>query len=65
MDKERRMSYFPFFIDLEGREGLVIGGGSVALRKVEKLRPYGAKLTVIAPKILPELKKTEEISCME
>ena len=59
------MSYFPFFIDLEGREGLVIGGGSVALRKVEKLRPYGAKLTVIAPKILPELKKTEEISCME
>ena len=59
------MSYFPFFIDLEGREGLVIGGGSVALRKVEKLRPYGAKLTVIAPKILAELKKTEEISCME
>ena len=59
------MSYFPFFMDLEGREGLVIGGGSVALRKVEKLRPYGAKLTVIAPKILPELKKTEEISCME
>ena len=35
MDKERQMSYFPFFIDLEGKEGLVIGGGSVALRKVE------------------------------
>ena len=59
------MSYFPFFMDLEGQEGLVIGGGSVALRKVEKLRPYGAKLTVIAPKILPKLKETEEISCME
>lgn len=59
------MSYFPFFMELEGREGLVIGGGSVALRKVEKLLPYGAKLTVIAPKILSEIKKMEGISCME
>ena len=59
------MSYFPFFIDLEGKEGLVIGGGSVALRKVEKLLPYGPKLTVIAPEILPEIKKHEGISCME
>ena len=59
------MSYFPFFIDLEGKEGLVIGGGSVALRKVEKLLPYGPKLTVIAPEILPEIKKYEGISYME
>ena len=59
------MSYFPFFIDLEGKEGLVIGGGSVALRKVEKLLPYGPKLTVIAPEILPEIKKYKGISCME
>ena len=28
------MAYFPFFIDLEGREGLIVGGGAVALRKV-------------------------------
>ena len=59
------MSYFPFFIDLEGKGGLVIGGGSVALRKVEKLLPYGPKLTVMAPEILPEIKKYSGISCME
>lgn len=59
------MSYFPFFMELKGKEGLVIGGGTVALRKVEKLLPYGAKLTVIAPKILPEIQKMEEITCME
>ena len=59
------MSYFPFFMELEGREGLVIGGGSVALRKVKKLLPYGVKLTVIAPMILPEIKKMEGISYME
>ena len=31
------MGYFPFFIDLAGRAGLVVGGGSTALRKLEKL----------------------------
>lgn len=43
------MPRFPVFIDLEGREVLVIGGGPVALRKVEGLLPFGAKLTVVAP----------------
>jgi len=49
------MGYFPFFIDLEGREGLIVGGGAVALRKVRKLLPYGPCLTVAAPEFLPEL----------
>lgn len=45
------MAYFPFFVDLSGKRGLVVGGGSVAARKVEKLLPYGPSLTVIAPRI--------------
>ncbi len=45
------MGYFPFFMDLEGREGLILGGGAVALRKVRKLLPYGPRLTVAAPEI--------------
>lgn len=49
------MAYFPFFIDLEGREGLIVGGGTVALRKIQKLLPYGPRLTVAAPEILPEI----------
>lgn len=49
------MAYFPFFIDLEGRKGLVVGGGAVAVRKIEKLLPYGPRLTVAAPEILPEI----------
>lgn len=59
------MAYFPFFIELGGREGLVVGGGAVALRKVEKLLPYGPKLTVLAPEILPEFKKMDSITCLE
>ena len=49
------MAYFPFFVDLTERTGLLVGGGTVALRKAEKLLPYGPALTVIAPVICPEL----------
>lgn len=49
------MAFFPFFINLTGQEGLIVGGGVVALRKIEKLLPYGAKLTVCAPEFHPEI----------
>ncbi len=49
------MGYFPFFMELEGREGLVVGGGAVALRKLQKLLPYGPRLTVAAPELLEEI----------
>ncbi|HEY6100955.1 MAG TPA: uroporphyrinogen-III C-methyltransferase, partial [Anaeromyxobacter sp.] len=37
------------------RPVLVVGGGEVALRKVEGLRAEGARLTVIAPEVVPAL----------
>ena len=49
------MAYFPFFVDLEGQRGLIVGGGAVALRKAEKLLPYGPALTVVAPEPVSEL----------
>lgn len=51
------MAYFPFFVDIAGADGLVVGGGTVALRKVEKLLPYAPRLTLIAPDIRPELEE--------
>lgn len=51
------MGYFPFFIDVEGRNGLIVGGGKVAGRKIRKLLPFGAHLTVVAPVVLPQIKK--------
>lgn len=49
------MPYFPMFVPLDGRPVLVVGGGGVALRKVEKLRPFGPRLRVVAPEIAPAL----------
>jgi uroporphyrin-III C-methyltransferase/precorrin-2 dehydrogenase/sirohydrochlorin ferrochelatase len=45
------VDYLPVFIDLRARPVLVVGGGSVALRKVEMLRQAGAAVTVVAPEL--------------
>lgn len=55
------MAYFPMFIELQAAPVLVVGGGNVALRKVKKLLPYGADITVIAPKMEKELEENSEI----
>jgi siroheme synthase-like protein len=49
------MRYLPLFVDLAGRECVVIGGGTVAARKVELLRSTGARVRVVAPAICDEL----------
>ena len=45
------MGHFPFFMEIGGKKGVIVGGGRVAARKVEKLLPFGPILTVIAPSI--------------
>jgi siroheme synthase-like protein len=42
-------------LDLDGRPALVVGGGSIALEKVNGLLDCGARVTVVAPQVLPEL----------
>ena len=49
------MGYFPFFMDISGKRCIIIGGGTVALRKIEKLLPFGPEITVIAPEIRSEI----------
>ena len=43
------MDYLPTFMDIRGRRCLVVGGGEVALRKVELLRAAGAIVHVVSP----------------
>jgi len=42
-------------IDLTGRRVLVVGGGEVALEKVQGLLTAGAAVTVVAPQVTPAL----------
>lgn len=56
------MNYFPFFMDIDGADALIVGGGRVALRKVQKLLPYTPHITVAAPEFDPELEKLTGIS---
>ncbi len=49
------MPLFPFFMDIRGADGLIVGGGKHALEKVQRLLPFSPALRVIAPELLPEL----------
>jgi uroporphyrin-III C-methyltransferase/precorrin-2 dehydrogenase/sirohydrochlorin ferrochelatase len=54
------MDYLPIFIQLRGEPTVVVGGGQVALRKVELLLKAGARITVIAPRLHDELRALVE-----
>ncbi len=49
------MGYYPMCLDLAGRPCLVVGGGPVAERKVVGLLQAGARLTVVSPRVTPQL----------
>ncbi len=44
-------AYFPIFIDLEGKQARVFGGGAIATRRVSALLEFGAEVHVAAPEI--------------
>ncbi len=49
--------YYPIFIDLNALPVLVVGGGNVALRKVQTLLHHGSLVRVISPRLVPELRE--------
>ena len=61
MRKRVSMGYFPFFVDVENKNCLVVGGGVVALRKIEKLLPFNPNITVVSPKIHNEILSIQNI----
>lgn len=51
------MEYLPIFIQIKQRPCLVVGGGSIAARKVALLRKAQADVTVVSPVLCEELQK--------
>ncbi len=58
--KKDSVSYYPVFLNIRGKECVVVGGGQVALRKVEALLGAGADVKVISPDLCPELDRLAE-----
>ena len=54
------MKYFPFFQRIEGRNCLVVGGGTIAQRRSAALQSAGAIVDILSPAILPALKQLVE-----
>ncbi len=54
------MSYYPIFLQLQGETALVVGGGSVARRKVETLLEYGASVKIVSRALCPKLERLVE-----
>ena len=48
-------TYYPVSLDVTGRHCLVVGGGPVAARKAQGLVACGARVTVMAPDLAPEM----------
>jgi siroheme synthase-like protein len=52
---------YPVNLVLAGRSCLVVGGGRVALTKVRGLADVGARVTVVAPEVVPEVAAVADV----
>ncbi|MBM3118112.1 MAG: bifunctional precorrin-2 dehydrogenase/sirohydrochlorin ferrochelatase [Chloroflexi bacterium] len=55
--REPASPYYPIFLNIRGKKCLVVGGGKVALRKVQTLLEHGADVEVVSPALCPELNR--------
>jgi len=51
------MGYYAVFWEMQDRPVLLVGGGHVADEKIHKLVDAGAKVTVVAPELIPEVRQ--------
>jgi siroheme synthase-like protein len=49
------MRYYPIYLDLKGRDVLVVGGGAIAEGKALQLVEAGARVTVVSPELTDAL----------
>lgn len=47
--------YFPVFVSLEDKRCVVVGGGTIAVRRVRTLQRFCGDITVISPSVCAEM----------
>ncbi len=52
---KKNYPYYPIYLDIEGRNVIIIGGGNVCARKAETMMNYGARVTVVSPEFTGEI----------
>jgi siroheme synthase-like protein len=55
----KKYPYYPIYIDIEDRDVLIVGGGAVCARKAETMMKYGARVTIVSPRITDEIEEWE------
>ncbi len=49
--------YYPAYLNIDDRLAVVIGGGTIAERKIEQLLASGARVTLVSPEATPEVER--------
>lgn len=52
--------YYPVYLNLNGKHCVIIGGGNESAKKLEHLLNCGARITIISPKISPDIRQRVE-----
>lgn len=61
----RGKPFFPMFVDLSDKNILVVGGGNLATRRVKTLLQFTRNITVVAPKMTPELQELGKLGFIQ
>jgi precorrin-2 dehydrogenase/sirohydrochlorin ferrochelatase len=59
------MKYYPVNLDMTNKRCVVVGGGEIAERKVERLLECGAQVTVVSKSLTPVLKARKKTGQMD
>ena len=56
---------YPAFLKLEGLPVIVVGGGTVAAGKLDGLIAAGARVTIVAPEVLPAIRERAGVAVID
>lgn len=59
------MNFLPININIEDETILIIGGGKVAIHKIESLERFTKRIKVVATEVVPEIRKRGFIEIVE